>query len=153
MGKKGSVLFDDTNYYEQHKDRVIDLAQFKKSPSYDYDTQTFTIHLNDSQPLALTFRKNQDGKISGQAVLFEVGYELWRDDLTDFELKTVLERCSKKLKKYRVLSPSTTSQWFKNTRVNLRRTIEGSKVKGLVKAFDTENPRTGRYQFSIRRLQ
>lgn len=159
MGKTGNNSVDKEGYIERNKDRVVDLAEFiKENPvatkrwcDFDYNTKTLTIQSNNGQPVALTFRINKDEQISSQTVLFEVGYELWDESLTDFTLGEVLERCFRKAKKYR-LNIDATNHWFKNTRVNLRRTIQQSPVKNSVKAFETEHPRSGRYQFSIKQL-
>lgn len=157
MRKVGSVWVDDESVFDKYKNRVVDLAKFSKSSPaevkrwcrYDYDTQTFTMQLNNGQPVVLTFRKNQNEKISSQALLFEVGYELWEAGSTDFSLQEVLERCSRKIERDRLVIEAT-NQWFKNTRINLRITIKHSQTKDLMDAFDTKHPRSGRYQFSIK---
>lgn len=155
MGKIDKA-FADSNYYEQNKDRVIDLAEFNKSKpikrwcKFDYETKTLSIELNDGQPIPLTLRKHKE-KISSQAILFEVGYELWEANNPNFNLQIVLERCSQKIRRYGVVVDAT-NYWFKNTRANLRTTIKNSQVKDLVIAFDTENPRSGKYHFSIKPL-
>lgn len=138
------------------KQYLGDLAELGKSKpvdvkrwcNFDYKTKTLTVQLNDGQPIALTFRKSQSGQTSSQALLFEVGYELWEANTSEFDRQTVIERCHKKIKGYTV-SMDATSDWFKNTRANLRRTIENSRLKDLVRAFDTENARVGKYHFSI----
>lgn len=161
MGKNIKALIDETKYYEKkyfekNKDRVIDLAEVNKSKpikrwcKFDYKTKTLSIELNDGQPIALTLRKHKE-KISGQTILFEVGYELWEENNPNFNLQIVLEKCSQKIRQYGIVAEAT-NYWFKNTRANLRTTIESSQVRDFVRAFDAENPRSGKYHFSIKLL-
>ena len=159
MAKVGKVWVDDESYIERiKKDPTIkDLADFnKKKPhgverwcNFDYATKTLTIQLNSGQPVALTFNKNQQEKIGSQALLFEVGYELWEANITDVSRQEVLERCIKKAKKYGLGEPY--GNWLKNTRSNLIKTLKKSRVKDLVNAFDLKGHNSDQYHFSIKK--
>ena len=159
MAKVGKVWVDDESYIERIKKdpSIKDLADFnKKKPhgverwcNFDYATKTLTIQLNSGQPVALTFNKNQREQIGGQALLFEVGYELWEANITDVSRQEVLNRCIKKAKKYGLDEPN--GNWLKNTRSNLIRTIKKSRVKDLVNVFELKGHNSNEYQFSIKR--
>lgn len=127
--------------------------QSKQKPhkwcNYDYATRTFTINQNNGQPLALTFRENKKGVISGQTILFEVGYELWKETNQDsFERQYILEQCLEKVKKYGV-NIDVTSEWLKDTRINLISTVRHSRIKHLIRVFDYVKRTPNVYYFSI----
>lgn len=156
MGKRGSVWFDDQGYIERIKSRadLPDLNNLgpthkRRWCEYNPQTRTLTLESNNGQIVALTFRNKEDEKTSGQALLFEVGYDLWNSGTVEFTLQEVLKRCSDKFKRSHHITDAT-NVWFKNTRVNLRRTIEQSPVKDFVVAFHTSHPRSGKYQFFIK---
>lgn len=163
MAKRGGVWVDERTYYERNKDNVVDLAQFNTnqqksskptSPntrwcSFDYSSKTLTIQLNSGQLISLTFnKKNQSDKVGSQALLFEVGFDLWEAGITEVSRQEILDRCTKKANKYS-LTITPNVYWLKNTRANLRRTIENRHLDGYLQAFDPLDRDKDTYLFSI----
>jgi hypothetical protein len=120
---------------------------------YNPVSWTFTIEKRNSEPVTLTFKKNPKGEISNQAILFEVGYDLWIAGMSEFEKSEILKRCAEKVKSYGI-SREINGHWLKQSRRNLRDSIDsyklsnGTSLSSLVKAFDwNRNKRT--YSFSF----
>lgn len=120
----------------------------KRWCSYDYESKTFQIYQNSGQILALTFRKHNE-EISGQTILFEVGYELWGENILTISRSGLLNKCSQKIKKYGLII-HTTPAWLKNTRINLRTTVKNSQIANLIEMFEIDKLNPDIYHFSIK---
>ncbi|OGK46204.1 hypothetical protein A3B46_03290 [Candidatus Roizmanbacteria bacterium RIFCSPLOWO2_01_FULL_39_19] len=122
-------------------------AEQKRWVDYDYETKTIKLIQRNQQVVALTFRKLPSGEMSDQNILFEAGYESWKNGVTQLSkddwLKLVLVKV-KKIKRNIEITP----KWFKNTRSNLRRTIADSEAKNLIIAFDYDHE-TKMFTFDI----
>ena len=127
-----------------------------KRPWCEYNplTWTFTLEKKNGETITLTFRKNQKGEISDQAILFEVGYNLWTAGIEEFERAEVLKRIEEKANIHKV-SREINGNWFKQARRNLTETIRDYKLSpdvdlsAFVKAFHLDKAKKGKYCFLI----
>ncbi|GEM_PF-5581868 len=119
---------------------------------YDYESKTFQITQNNGQLLALTFRPFK-GKVNDQTILFEVGYELWKNGVIQIPRMEILNRCIAKANQYSRRDADINSYWIKKTRRNLRATIQESQLDGLIEVFEIVKSRTDIYSFSIKQPQ
>lgn len=159
QAKRQGEFEDDLRKQQKHQAEMQVLKKKLNTPlqdgqrwcRYDYESKTFQITQNNGQILALTFRPF-DGKVSGQTILFEVGYELWKNGATQIPRTEIITRCSIKATQYNLNQITIDSNWLKQTRKNLRTTIGESQVVGLIEVFEIEQSKNS-YRFSIKRPQ
>jgi hypothetical protein len=133
-------LFKDSNAVEDRK-------RWVKWYCDEQNSCTIEIRSPDGSWKTYTFRRHNKDR-SGQAVLFEIGYEHWLSSFdASISKSTILKEASKKI------GTEANSDWLKSTRANLRGSIESSPMRGFVNAFNyyggPSKKDTNQFSFSI----